>query len=187
MMIFCMIVAAGFLFMLWNAYNSIIESDNAIQRAWANVTIYEKQKQDILPKLQVVISDYKAYESDLLTKIVTLRNATTELKENTIDTDQFSSVQEKTKLFLSGIKATLENYPELKANQLMQKIMQEISLKQEEIIAAIAVFNGNIEAFNNSIQTFPGNIVNKWINKKNKRIPYLHAESEKLLSDKQHA
>ena len=178
-MIICLsIILALFMLVVWVSYNSIIKNDNAIQRSWANVIIYEKQKRDILPKLQVVVSDYKEYETDLLTKIVDLRNATTELKEDKIDTGQFDNVQQKTKSFLGGIKATLESYPELKANQLMQKLMQEISSKQEEIVAAIAIFNSNIEGFNNSIETFPGNFVNKLISKMAKREPYQHAASE---------
>ena len=54
----------------------------------------------------------------------------------------------------------VENYPELKANDIYLKMMNEIEEQNENVGAAISIFNRNVELFNNHIQVFPNNIVN---------------------------
>ena len=54
----------------------------------------------------------------------------------------------------------VENYPELKANDIYLKMMNEIEEQNENVGAAISIFNRNVELFNNHIQIFPNNIVN---------------------------
>ena len=69
---------------------------------------------------------------------------------------------------LQGLKVTVEAYPELKASDVYLKVMAEISEQQEQIAAAIRIFNQNVEDFNNGIQMFPGSLVNSFLNKKSK-------------------
>ncbi len=56
--------------------------------------------------------------------------------------------------------SVVENYPELKANDIYLKMMNEIEEQNENVGAAISIFNRNVELFNNHIQIFPNNIVN---------------------------
>ncbi len=56
-----------------------------------------------------------------------------------------------------------ENYPDLKASQLYNNLMSEISEQQENIGAApIRIFNQNVEDFNNGIEVFPNSLINGW-------------------------
>lgn len=65
-----------------------------------------------------------------------------------------------------------EAYPELKASELMNNLMREIAEQQENVGAAIVIFNGEVERFNNSIQMFPGSLVNSVMNKHSAVTPF---------------
>lgn len=61
---------------------------------------------------------------------------------------------------LKNLNVVVENYPELKADQLYLKMMDEIQQQNENVGAAITIFNRNVEEFNNTIQVFPNNLIN---------------------------
>ena len=61
---------------------------------------------------------------------------------------------------MKSLNVVVENYPELKANQLYAKMMDDIQEQNENVGAAITIFNRNVEAFNNTIEVFPNNIIN---------------------------
>jgi hypothetical protein len=54
----------------------------------------------------------------------------------------------------------VENYPELKADALYSKMMDDIQEQNENVGAAITIFNRNVELFNNQIEVFPNNLIN---------------------------
>ena len=61
---------------------------------------------------------------------------------------------------MRSLNVVVENYPELKADQLYLKMMHEIDEQNENVGAAITIYNRNVELFNNYIQVFPNNIIN---------------------------
>ena len=65
-----------------------------------------------------------------------------------------------------------KNYPELKANELYLKMMSEIEEQNDNVSAAITIFNRNVELFNNHIQIFPNNIINTATLGKKKLRPF---------------
>lgn len=160
--IFCL----GFCIVAIVCYNTIAKNRNSVVRAWADVITYERQKNNILPNIEEALKDYQEYERDLQIKITTLRTCINDIKVDEFNSKTLKEVEDQTLSLIKGIKIALENYPDLKTASLMQNFMQEIAKQQENIAAAIAIFNKNIEAFNNSIQMFPGYLVNSTWNHK---------------------
>ena len=146
-------------------YNMIISNKNAVVRAWADVITYERQKNNVLGDLEQAIKGYQAYEGDLQIKITLLRTALNEIKLDELNNKILKEVEEQTRALIKGINLALENYPNLKAVTLVQKFMKELAKQQENIAAAITIFNKNVEEFNNSIELFPGHLVNNFLNK----------------------
>ncbi|MFP3480741.1 LemA family protein, partial [Burkholderia sp. SIMBA_057] len=72
----------------------------------------------------------------------------------------------------------VENYPELKASETYQKLMREITDQQENIGAAIRIFNQNVEDFNNGIEVFPNSLVNSMLNHKEKIKTFSDSQAE---------
>lgn len=153
------------LFYVVSVYNGIVNTKNAVKRAWASVLVQERQKNKILPELQDAVSRYSEFEEKVQTGITELRSEVGKLKEGTPDAEQLETIEALSNRVLKGIQLTMEAYPDLKTSDLFQKLMHEITEQQEQIGAAIRIFNYNVEVFNNQIQNFPNNIVNSFLNK----------------------
>jgi len=159
-------------------YNGIIGGGNRAQRAWADVLVYERQKTKVLDQLQKVLEDFKVYESSLLEKITGLRSAIKDLPANA-DGNALASVESASKQLMGGLRIAFESYPELKASEPANNMMREIAEQQENVGAAITIYNRNVELFNNSIEMFPGSVINGLFNKKSPIIPFSDTEASK--------
>ena len=149
-------------------YNDIIGKFNLVQRGWADVTAQERQRGRIIPELESLLKDHKNYESDLLPKITALRSGLSTLNDDQVDPSKLKDISLASKELQSGIKLTAEAYPELSASDSYSKVMSEIANQEENVGAALRIFNQNVEIFNSSIQVFPNNLINKNLNKKEK-------------------
>lgn len=174
-LLFWMTIISGFIILIVVifSYNSIAKNRNSVIRAWADVVAYERQKNNVLPQLEVVVEKYQQYEHGLQMQIIELRTSINKIKPDELNNKDLKLVEDQTRALIQGIKVAVENYPDLKTSNLMQKLMHEIAKQQENIVAAITIFNKNIEEFNNSIQIFPEHIVNDYINKQKKIEPFL--------------
>ena len=147
-------------------YNQIIGNLNRAKRAWSDVIAYEKLKKDVLPQLTTIANEYKEFESDFVEKVTALRESIDSLKPDEIDVAALGKVETQSKAMFSSFKATAEDYPELGALDLVKNLMDEISDKNENVAAAITLYNRSVEHFNNSLQMVPYNIVNKFFARK---------------------
>lgn len=147
-------------------YNSIFNHYNASERAWADVIAQERQRGRIIPELEKVLKQHTAYESNVQEQITKLRQGLSELNDNVIDSKKYSEVNTTQKELMKSLHIAVENYPELQASQSFAKYMQEITNQEENVGAALRIFNRNVANFNSLIQGFPGNIINTKFNKK---------------------
>ncbi|MBA1280309.1 LemA family protein [Stutzerimonas stutzeri] len=169
------VLAIGFVIAL---YNGIIGGYNRAQRAWADVLTYERQKAKVLDALQERVTSYKDYETRVMTDITRLRSAIDALPSQA-DGNALVGAERATKALMSGLRIAVEAYPDLKASEIMNNLMREIADQQENVGAAVVIFNREVEGFNNSIQMFPGSLVNSALNKKTLIRPFSDAEAEK--------
>lgn len=150
--------------------NNIVRHHNATIRAWSDVASYERQKIKILDGLQPLVEQYSSFEQGTLEKVTELRQNIMNLNLQSTDVSQLQRIESLNKDLMRSLTAVVENYPELKANEIYLKMMNEIEEQNENVGAAITIFNRNVELFNNHIQVFPNNIVNTMtLGKKNIR------------------
>lgn len=161
-------ITAALLLALVFIYNGIIKRFNAVERAWTDVVAQERQKNKIIPHLEALVGQYQLHESSLLTAITELRTALGNLSANNLDAEGLAAAEAKTAQLVKGINVAVENYPELKASDVFNNFMREIAAQQENIGAAIRIFNRNVEDFNNGIEVFPNAMVNAVFNRKEK-------------------
>jgi LemA protein len=166
------VVLAIIIFGLVAIYNGIVARKNAVERAWAGVITQERQKNKILPELESVVAEHKEFESQILTDITRLRSKLSELSDNEINPANLGEVEALMSSVKSAINVTMEAYPDLKTAGLMNNLMREISEQQENIGAAIRIFNQNVEAFNGGIEMFPNNFVNNMLNKEQRILVF---------------
>lgn len=147
-------------------YNSIVRAYNLVKRGWADVLTQERQRGNMIPQLESVLKQHKDYESSLLENVTRLRAGIDALDTNVIDTKKQHEVNLASKELLKGIQVAVEAYPELGATQSFSKVMAEITEQEENVGAALRIFNQNVAMFNSLIQNFPANIVNSFTLKK---------------------
>lgn len=149
--------------------NNIVMTENSLKRSWSDVASYSRQRCKILDSLEPLVKDYISYESKILTDIIKLREDINKLDTSEADIEGLSNIEKRTNSLMSNLRMQVENYPNLKADRLFLNLMDEITSQNENVGAAIVVFNNNVEAFNNQIEIFPNNIINDLLLHKKKR------------------
>ena len=154
-MIILAIVAAILLIIGIGMYNSLIGKKNQVSNAFSAIDVMLKKRFDLLPNLIETVKQYTKYEGDTLTKVVELRaqsNSAGLSAEQKLDIDRQLS---------SGVKnlmVTVENYPDLKANQNFLNLQTTWTESEEQIAAARRNYNASVTDYNDAIMMFPGSI-----------------------------
>ncbi|AZS26393.1 LemA family protein [Vibrio anguillarum] len=137
----------------------------------------------MLPKIEALLNEHKVFETELQSNITKMRTSLIELSSTTeFDTDKLKELEEATKAMKGGLKATFEAYPDLKSHNLYGSVMNEIAEQEENVGAAIRIYNSNVATFNTSIQTFPNSVINRNFTNKSE---VEHFENETIESSLQ--
>ncbi len=145
------------LLVIWaiSIYNNLVKLRNNRENAFANIDVQLKQRHDLIPQLVATVKGYAQHEKELLTKVTEARAAAmsaTGINDKIQAENQLSSA-------LAGLKVSLEAYPDLKANQNFLQLQGEISDIENKLAATRRYFNTATRELNNSVQTFPSNIL----------------------------
>lgn len=136
-------------------YNNLVKLRNNRENAFANIDVQLKQRLDLIPQLVATVKGYATHEKETLMNVTNARtaamNATT-INEKIQTENALSSA-------LSGLRVSLEAYPELKANQNFLQLQGEISDIENKLAASRRFFNSTTRELNNAVQTFPSNIL----------------------------
>jgi LemA protein len=151
------IIVVVLLIALWavGAYNGLIRLRNNRENAFADIDVQLKQRYDLIPQLVETVKGYAKHESSVLENVTKARAAA--MSATTID-DKIKADNAVTSA-LAGLKVSLEAYPDLKANQNFLQLQGEIADVENKLAAARRYFNSATREFNNSVQTFPSNII----------------------------
>lgn len=149
------LVVVGIALILVALYNNLVKLRNNRTNAFANIDVQLKQRFDLIPQLVSTIKGYATHEKELLQRVTEARSAA--MGAQTIN----DKIQADNQLSaaLSGLKVSLEAYPDLKANQNFLQLQNEISDIENKLAASRRYFNTATRELNNAVQTFPGNIV----------------------------
>ena len=140
---------------LVSMYNSLVKMRNNRENAFADIDVQLKQRHDLIPQLVETVKGYAAYEKDTLERVINARNGAIGAKtiaEKIIAENALSSA-------LSGLKITLEAYPDLKANQNFLQLQEEIADLENKLSSVRRYFNSATKEYNNAVETFPSNIL----------------------------
>lgn len=137
-----------------STYNKIVMLRNRIDNAWQNIDTQLQRRLDMIPNLVETVKGYATHERETLESVMSARNAT------------FSAATPEDKMTadfgLSGalrqLFAVSENYPDLKADANFRQLQTSLEDTENKISYARQSYNDCVLNFNNSIQTFPGNI-----------------------------
>lgn len=140
--------------------NQIVRYFNATRRAWSDVATYERQKLKVLDELTPLVEQYSTFEQETLQKVIQLRQSILNLNLENADIHQLQQIESLNRELMQHLNVVVENYPELKADEIYLRMMNEIDEQNDNVSAAITIFNRNVELFNNQIEVFPNNLIN---------------------------
>jgi LemA protein len=140
---------------LVSMYNGLVKMRNNRENAFANIDVQLKQRYDLVPQLVSTVKGYADHEKEVFEKVTMARSAA--MSATTIN-DKIAADNMLTNA-LSGLKVSLEAYPELKANQNFMQLQSEVADIENKLAAVRRYFNSATREFNNAVQTFPSNII----------------------------
>lgn len=151
------VVGIILLIAIWviSLYNNLVKLRNRRQNAFADIDVQLRQRHDLVPQLVETVKGYASHEKELLVRITEARTAA--MAATSID-DKIKAEQQLTSA-LQGLKVQVEAYPDLKANQNFLQLQEELSDIENKLAASRRFFNGATTEYNNSVESFPGNLI----------------------------
>lgn len=141
-------------------YNNLISIKNNVKKAWANIDVLLKQRNDELPKLVETCKQYMRYEKETLEKITETRAAAMRARELG-DLAKLGATESLLKSTLGNLFALAENYPDLKTDQTYAHLQNRISGLENAIADRRETYNESVTINNTRIEQFPDIIVAK--------------------------
>lgn len=139
---------------IWAA-NNLIAKRNRLKQCRSGICVALKQRNDLIPNLVAAVKSYMGHENEILTRITELRSHTFQPSQ---ETEQIMNGNELSGL-LSRIQLSVEDYPELKANQQFHRLMANLEEMELQLQAIRRTYNAAVTDYNNSVEMFPSSIV----------------------------
>jgi LemA protein len=152
-------------------FNSVVEADEDVKAAWANVENDYKRRADLVPNLVNTVKGAANFEQETLTKVTEARAkvGSVQLDGSTIDNpqkmQQFEAAQGQLSGALSRLMVVVEKYPELKATEGFRDLQSQLEGTENRITVSRNRFIQAVAAYNKLVLTFPSMIGAKMRNK----------------------
>jgi len=153
---------------LWgfSMYNNLVSSRNRVGNAFSQIDVQLTRRYDLIPNLIEAVKGYMAHERGTLEAVINARNAAAAgLKTAAANPSDPAAIQAlgAAETALSGslgrLFALAEAYPDLKANQNMQHLQEELTSTENKVAFARQAFNDAVLSYNNACQSFPANLL----------------------------
>jgi LemA protein len=139
------------------SYNTFVTQDEAIKAQWAQVENQLQRRNDLIPNLVETVKGYAAHEEGVYKDIAESRSRLLAAKSPE-ETIQAANQQTSA---LGRLLAVVENYPQLRANEQFNRLMDELSGTENRIATERMRYNDKVREYNTSTRQFPGNLTAK--------------------------
>ena len=163
---FIVIIVLVVLAVIWGVgiYNGLVSKQEAVEKAVGNVQTAYQKRADLIPNLVATVKNYAEYEAGTLTAVVEARAKATSvtLDANNLTEENlkaFQAAQDEMSSALSRLLVTVEQYPDLKANQNYLDLQSKLEGCENSIANARREFNETVRDYNTTVRRFPGNII----------------------------
>ena len=160
-----LVIVAAVAFWGVGIYNGLVTARNAYKNAFAQIDVQLQRRFDLIPNLVEVARKYMAHERETLEAVIAARSAAqsglSAAKANPGDPGamaQLAAAQGQLNAGLGRLLAVAEAYPDLKANQNMMQLTEELTSTENKVAFARQAYNDAVMAYNNRREAFPGNL-----------------------------
>ena len=147
-------------------YIRLVTARNGYKNAFAQIDVQLTRRYDLIPNLVETAKGYLAHERGTLEAVIAARNAAFSGLKNAAAKPgdaaaigQLASADTALGGALGKLMAVVESYPDLKANQTMAQLMEELTSTENRVAFARQAYNDAVLGFNNACEVFPGNLV----------------------------
>ena len=153
---------------LWGVgiYNGLVRARNAFKNAFAQIDVQLQRRFDLIPNLVETAKGYLKHERETLDAVVSARSAAQSglaaAKADPGDPAamaQLAAAQGQLNAGLGRLLAIVEAYPDLKANQNMMQLTEELTTTENKVSFARQAYNDAVMAYNNRREVFPNSLV----------------------------
>ena len=160
------VLAVAAALVLWGikVQNQLVQSDELCNNALKQINVQQVSRYDALKALVKLTREYATYESETLEKVIAQRKITAAANPSVDDINaNEAALQAMSAKLLQAMSAKLiaiaEQYPDLKANQNYQQVMNDIKQYEENVRLSRMTFNDTVTKYNNQVRMFPGSVV----------------------------
>jgi len=147
-------------------YNRLVSLRNQFKNGFAQIDVQLQRRHDLIPNLVESAKAYLSHQHNTLTEVMEARNnAVSAQKDAAGDPadgakiQRLGSAENMLSKALANFYAVAENYPELKANETIQQLMEELSSTENRVSFARQAYNDGVMGYNIFREQFPNNIV----------------------------
>jgi LemA protein len=163
--IFLAIIVAIILYAI-GIYNSLVNLRNRVKNAFAQIDVQLTRRYDLIPNLVEAVKGYMKHERETLDAVISARNAAVSnleaAKADPSNADAIKKLGAAEGLLggaLGRLFALSEAYPDLKANQNMMQLQEELASTENKVAFSRQAFNDAVLSYNNKAENFPNNII----------------------------
>src|SRR5262245_50671617 len=148
------------------AYNKLVALRNRYKNAYAQIDVQLKRRYDLIPNLVETAKGYLQHERGTLEAVIAARNAASaagaKAAQNPGDPSamkQLAGAEAALTGTLGRLFALAEAYPDLKANQTMSRLMEELTSTENKVAFARQAYNDSVMTYNTARESFPSNLI----------------------------
>lgn len=146
-------------------YNSLVTLRNRYKNAYSQIDVQLKRRYDLIPNMVEAVKGYMAHERETLEAVIKARNIAL-AASNTASSapgdpnamDQLANAENSLKGAMARLMVVVERYPELKANENMLVLQEELTSTENKVSFARQSYNDTVMVYNNKREVFPNNI-----------------------------
>lgn len=156
-----LVIVLGAVFYVVSIYNSLVTLKNRHQNAFSQIEVQLKRRYDLIPNLVETAKGYMAHEKDTLEAVIQARNEASALLKGVASTltpdaiQQLSGAENALQSALGRMNIVMEDYPDLKANENMMQLSEELTTTENRVAFSRQAFNDAVTAYNTYRQSFP--------------------------------
>jgi LemA protein len=159
-------IAVLIVFFVIGIYNGLVTARNAYKNAFAQIDVQLTRRHDLIPNLVETAKGYLAHERQTLEAVITARNAAVAGLKNAASkpgdpaaVQQLAGAENALSGALGRLFALAEAYPDLKANQNMMQLSEELTTTENKVAFSRQAYNDSVMTYNNKREQFPGSVI----------------------------
>ena len=153
------VVVVVALVFLYSIYVQVIQKKNNVKEAMSSIYVQLRKRYDLIPNILTIANRYMEHEKGLFEEITALRSRASELRADANTISEKIQLDNAIASKMGQLLVNVENYPQLKADNMMMQAMQTYSEVEEHIAASRRFYNSAVKELNNAAEIFPSSVV----------------------------